>query len=100
MRDILAQVSDKWSILIMHHLLEGQVMRFNQLQRTIPDISQKMLTQTLRKLQSMNLISRKIYPEVPPRVEYQLSELGHSFIQRLQPLIEWAIDNHEQCIGE
>ena len=96
-RDILSQVCDKWSILIMYHLQAGQVMRFNQLQRAIPDLSQKMLTQTLRKLQTMNFITREVYPEVPPRVEYQLSDLGYSFMQRLQPMIEWAIENREQC---
>lgn len=97
-RDILSQVCDKWSILIMYHLQAGQVMRFNQLQRAIPDLSQKMLTQTLRKLQTMSLITREVYPEVPPRVEYQLSDLGYSFMQRLQPMIEWAIENREQCV--
>lgn len=96
-RDILSQVCDKWSILIMYHLQTEQVMRFNQLQRAIPDLSQKMLTQTLRKLQTMSLITREVYPEVPPRVEYQLSDLGYSFMQRLQPMIEWAIENREQC---
>lgn len=96
-RDILSQVCDKWSILVMYHLQAGQVMRFNQLQRAIPDLSQKMLTQTLRKLQTMSLITREVYPEVPPRVEYQLSDLGYSFMQRLQPMIEWAIENREQC---
>ncbi|MBR2006497.1 MAG: helix-turn-helix transcriptional regulator [Alistipes sp.] len=97
-RDILSRVCDKWSILIMYHLQTEQVMRFNQLQRAIPDLSQKMLTQTLRKLQTMNLISREVYPEVPPRVEYQLTDLGCSFMQRLQPMIEWAIENREQCV--
>lgn len=97
-RDILSQVCDKWSILIMYHLQAGQVMRFNQLQRAIPDLSQKMLTQTLRKLQAMNFITREVYPEVPPRVEYQLSDLGYSFMQRLQPMIEWAIENRERCV--
>lgn len=96
-RDILSRVCDKWSILIMYHLQTEQVMRFNQLQRAIPDLSQKMLTQTLRKLQTMNFITREVYPEVPPRVEYQLSDLGYSFMQRLQPMIEWAIENREQC---
>ena len=96
-RDILSRVCDKWSILIMYHLQTEQVMRFNQLQRAIPDLSQKMLTQTLRKLQTMSLITREVYPEVPPRVEYQLSDLGYSFMQRLQPMIEWAIENREQC---
>ena len=81
----------------MYHLQTEQVMRFNQLQRAIPDLSQKMLTQTLRKLQTMSLITREVYPEVPPRVEYQLSDLGYSFMQRLQPMIEWAIENREQC---
>jgi len=94
-RDILAKIGDKWSVLVMHSLhLEG-VLRFSELQREIPDISQKMLTQTLRKLEEMHLIARTIYPEVPPRVEYRMTDLGRSFVDTLHPILQWVIMNKD-----
>ena len=97
-RDILAKTSDKWSLLVMHELLQRPVLRFSELQRSIPDISQKMLTQTLRKLEQMQLLGREVYPEVPPRVEYHLTELGNSFMNNINPLISWAVENRDKCL--
>lgn len=94
-RDIISHLGDKWSILVVLMLGRAASMRFSQLQREIPDISQKMLTQTLRKLEDMSLIVRTIYPEVPPRVEYNLSPLGRSFVDTMAPMISWAKENKE-----
>ena len=98
-RDILSKTADKWSLLVMHELLQRPVLRFSELQRSIPDISQKMLTQTLRKLEQIQLLGREIYPEVPPRVEYRLTELGRSFMTNIEPLVSWAIENRDRCLG-
>lgn len=92
-RDILGKIGDKWSVLVMYSLEQSDVMRFSELQRSIPDVSQKMLTQTLRKLENMHLIVRTIYPEVPPRVEYRVTELGKSFMETMQPILQWATEN-------
>ncbi|MBQ8888169.1 MAG: helix-turn-helix transcriptional regulator [Bacteroidaceae bacterium] len=89
-REILSKLGDKWSMLVLHYLNESSALRFSELQKAIPDVSQKMLTQTLRKLEGMHLIERTVYPEVPPRVEYRMTELGRSFMEKLNPLIRWA----------
>lgn len=97
-RDILDKTADKWSLLVLYPLRQQEVMRFNELQKAIPDISQKMLTQTLRRLEQLSLISREAYPEVPPRVEYRLTVLGHSFMDNIEPLVVWAIENRDSCL--
>jgi len=94
-RDILDRFGDKWSILILWTLHENSVMRFGELGRKIPDISQKMQTLTLRTLEADGLIERKIYPEVPPRVEYSLTETGKSLIPHIQGLIDWAMQHKD-----
>ena len=94
-RNILSRFGDKWSILALLNLNENGIMRFNELHRSIPDISQKMLTTTLRTLEADNLVSRTIYPEIPPRVEYQLTETGKSLIPHIQSLVNWALDHKE-----
>ena len=73
-RNILARICDKWSLLVLYTLKQEPVMRFNMLQKNIPDISQKMLTTTLRTLEDDGFVTRKVYAEVPPRVEYSLTE--------------------------
>ena len=97
-RDILDKTADKWSLLVLYPLRQQEVMRFSELLKAIPDISQKMLTQTLRRLEQMSLISREAYPEVPPRVEYRLTALGHSFMDNIEPLVGWAIENRDSCL--
>lgn len=87
-RNVLARVGDKWSLLIMHSMVAaGQPLRFSALQRSIPDISQKMLTATLRALEEDGLVVRTVYPEVPPRVEYHLTARGVSF---MEPASRWC----------
>ena len=92
-RNVLDRFGDKWSILIITILGEGEVMRFKDLNNTIDDISQKMLTVTLRTLEADGLISRTIYPQIPPKVEYQLTDLGKSLLPHIRNLTEWAITN-------
>lgn len=93
-RNILARIGDKWSLLVLYTLNNQQsVMRFNALQREIPDISQKMLTNTLRTLEEDGFVQRKVYAEVPPRVEYSLTDRALSLLPCLNALIGWAKDN-------
>lgn len=98
-RDIMSEIGSKWAVLIMITLEPG-VMRFSDIWRNIPDISQKVLTNELRTLESFALIERTVYPEVPPRVEYKLTELGHSFLKVLRPVIQWALDNKDACLAK
>jgi DNA-binding HxlR family transcriptional regulator len=98
-RDILDRIGDKWSILIVMNLNENGITRFNELHYKIPDISQKMLTTTLRTLEKDGLVTRKIYPEIPPRVEYRLTETGLSLIPHIQALTDWALQNRETIMA-
>lgn len=92
-RGILDKIGDKWSMLIVLEL-SGGALRFNQIRRAIPDISQKMLTQTLKDLQRDGLVSRRVFPTVPPAVEYELTELGTSVLRPFAILVEWADASH------
>lgn len=92
-RNVLAHVCGKWSLLVMYVLKQNDTMRFNALNKAIPDISQKVLTTTLRSLEADGFITRHIYAEVPPRVEYSLTERGRSFIPLVENMISWAKDN-------
>lgn len=92
-RDLLGQIGDKWSVLVLLELHKNEVMRFNELSKAIPDVSQKMLTVTLRALEGHNLVTRKIYPEVPPRVEYRLTDVGKTLMPHIEALIGWALEH-------
>lgn len=92
-RDVLDRIGDKWSVLILKNLEEGP-RRFGALKRLIGDISQRMLTQTLRDLQRDGLISRTVYPTVPPSVDYRLTRLGVSLMEPLETLVQWSDRNH------
>src|SRR5581483_1434327 len=96
-RHILDRFGDKWSILIISLLGHQGKLRFNELSQQIGDISQKMLTVTLRSLEADGLVSRKLFPEIPPRVEYELTDLGRSLLPHIEQLAEWAAQNME-CI--
>lgn len=97
-RKILNRVGDKWSILILMVLGEVDNMRFNKLHKTIGDISQKMLTVTLRTLEADGLVKRTIYPEIPPRVEYEITERGRSLLVHMNTLVVWADENMEAIL--
>ncbi len=100
-RNVLTRVGDKWSILTML-TLEGseQPMRYRDIQKGIPDISQKMLTQTLRDLEADGLVMRKAYAEVPPRVEYTLTERSRTLMPHIHDLVGWALDNFSGIIKD
>lgn len=87
----LNMLSGKWKLAILWRLTKGTV-RFNELQRCLPKITQKTLTQQLRELERDGLITRQVYPEVPPKVEYDLSELGKTVIPVLDSLCQWGKD--------
>lgn len=95
-RDIVARLSDKWSMLVILALGGYGTMRFNELKHKIGDVSQRMLTVTLRYLERDGLINRTIYAEVPPRVEYSLTPLGHSFKEQIVVLADWATSNADE----
>lgn len=91
---LLQRIGDKWSVLVVTTLADGP-RRFNELRREIPSVSQRMLTLTLRNLERDGIVSRKVTPSIPPRVDYALTELGRSLHQPVQALSQWALDNVE-----
>lgn len=92
-RDVLSRLGDKWSMLVLITLNANGTMRFGDIHKTIDDISQRMLTVTLRTLEADGLVERKVYAEVPPRVEYYLTHMGGSLIPHIEGLVEWALEN-------
>ncbi len=101
-RNVLVRITDKWSMLVIYTLQSrnGRAMRFSELRKSIPDISQKMLTSTLRSLEADGYVSRKAYAEVPPRVEYALTPRSESLIPIIDSLMNWAIDNMAAIITD
>lgn len=101
-RNILARIGDKWSLLVIYTLdkSENESVRFKELQRKIPDISQKMLTVTLRTLEEDGYVTRTIYPEVPPRVEYALTDRAKSLLPHVDSLIGWALENADAIMKD
>jgi DNA-binding HxlR family transcriptional regulator len=93
---IIDRFGDKWSLRVLVLLNENGIIRFNQLLKAIPGISQKMLTTTLRTLESHKLVNRKMYTEIPPRVEYNLTTLGQSLMKPLYNLIDWTLENADE----
>ncbi|MGM9804072.1 MAG: winged helix-turn-helix transcriptional regulator [Muribaculaceae bacterium] len=91
-RNLIARVADKWSLLVMHTLIHASqgTMRFSALSQAIPDVSQKVLTQTLRRLEEDGFVERTVYAQVPPRVDYAVTTRARSFMQACQPMVEWA----------
>ena len=100
-RNILSRIADKWSLLVMHELEQHDgPVRFSELQKRIPDISQKMLSATLKNLMNDGLLTKTIYPEVPPRTEYSMTERAKSFMVACQPMLQWALDNFADIIKD
>ena len=95
---LLARVGDKWTVMVVKYLGNGS-MRFNELKRTINGISQKMLTSTLRGLERDGFVTRTVYPTIPPRVDYELTDLGRDLLVPVKALGDWAIRN-EQRVSE
>ncbi|SNB70868.1 transcriptional regulator, HxlR family [Arboricoccus pini] len=92
-RDVLDRIGDQWSLLVLE-ALSARTCRFNELTREIGDISRQMLSRTLKRLEQDGFITRTVYAEVPPRVEYELTDLGRSFLVPMQALVRWADANH------
>ena len=93
-RDVLDRLGGKWTTLIVM-ILATRAHRFGELRRAVPDISQRMLTQTLRELQHDGLISRHVFPTLPPSVEYRMTPLGRSLVRPLLGLVRWSVRNHQ-----
>ncbi len=92
-REVIDRIADKWTLLVIDALGKNEKLRFTQLRKHINGISQKMLTQTLRRLERDGLISRHVYPVVPPKVEYKLTELGGSLLVTVKAICGWVDQN-------
>jgi DNA-binding HxlR family transcriptional regulator len=98
-RNVLDRIGDKWSILIILILFEEDTLRFNEIHKAIKTISQKMLTVTLKTLEEDGLIRREFFVQIPPRVEYSLTDRGKSLIPHLKGLVQWADQNQDAIKG-
>lgn len=95
-RNVLSRFSDKWSLLILSVLYPDKTLRYGKIKNAIPDISQKMLTNTLKNLEEYHLIKRDAYAEIPPRVEYSITETGKSLMPAVEIMINWAQEHFEE----
>jgi len=93
-RDVLERLGDRWTMLVLFVLEDHGTLRFSVLKSKIGDISQRMLAQTLRRLEQDGLVSRHVHPTVPPRVDYTLTPLGQSFLKPMHGLLAWAQNHH------
>ena len=93
-RDVLDRLGDRWTVLVLKALANG-TLRFSEIRAEIEDVSQRMLAQTLRRLEQDGLVSRRVFPTIPPRVDYTLTDLGRSLLVPLGEMIRWALDNHD-----
>ncbi len=92
-RNVIARFGNKWGFLVLLTIHEHGTIRFNELSRAIPDLSTRVLSSTLRTLEADDLVSRKVYPEIPPRVEYSLTPIGEELVPIVQELTAWASKN-------
>jgi len=97
---VLKMLEGRWKLIILFHLFGGQVLRFSELERAIPGVSQKMLIQQLRQMEEDGIVRRIVYAQVPPKVEYCLTEWGQSLCPVLDALLNWAAARPEQEQGE
>lgn len=97
-RNIVARFGNKWALLVIFILCENENLRFNQLGKMIPDISSKVLANTLQNLEADNLVKRTVFPEVPIRVEYTLTDTGRSLVPIIQSLTDWAQQNMQSIM--
>ncbi len=100
-RHVVSRFGDKWSLLVLFLLdrSETGVMRFNEIRRFMTDCSQKMLSQTLKNLEKSHLVHRQVFPEVPPRVEYSLTDTGQSLMPALTALIDWGKEHFSEVVS-
>ena len=97
--DVVALIRDKWTILVLGALRRERSLRYNELQRAVTGISQRMLTLTLKPLEENGLVKRSVFATVPPRVDYELTPLGRTLVQPLRGLLEWSMENRA-AMGE
>ena len=90
LENVLRILEGRWKLVILFHLFDGKVQRYSDFEKLIPDISQKMLAQQLRKLEADGIVQRKVYPQVPPKVEYRLTAWGQALCPALDALLNWA----------
>lgn len=98
-RNVIARFGNKWALLTLLIIGEHDVVRFNELNRLIPDVSSRVLSSTLRTLEADGLIDRKVYAVVPPKVEYRLTDIGQSLLPFIRQLTEWAQTNMKKVIN-
>ncbi len=98
-KDVLHNTSDKWSTLVMMVLGQKKTLRFNELKTAISGISQKMLTVTLKNLERYGLVERKMYPQIPPKVEYTITPMGEEYLQHFVVLLTWACNNLSHIVA-
>ena len=101
-RQVISRFGDKWSLLVLFLLNRSDtgVLRFDEMRRFMTDCSQKMLSQTLKNLEQSHLVHREVFPEVPPRVEYSLTETGRSLMPVLSALIEWGKEHFDEVVTD
>ena len=101
-RNVVSRFGDKWSMLVLYqlHVSETGILRFNEMRRMMTDCSQKMLSQTLKNLEQSHLVHREVYPEVPPRVEYSLTDTGRSLMPVLTDLIAWGQQHFKDVVTD
>ena len=101
-RQVVSRFGDKWSMLVLYmlHTSETGILRFNEIRRLMTDCSQKMLSQTLKNLEQSHLVHREVYPEVPPRVEYSLTDTGKSLMPALTALIAWGKEHFNEVVTD
>ncbi len=101
LRNILARVFEKWSLIVIYELSHhAGGLRAGELSHAIPDVSNRVLTATLRKLEADGLVHREVFPEVPPRVEYALTDRARSLLPLVEQLVEWSLDNYADIIKD
>lgn len=95
---MLEWIGNKWALVVLVKISENEPVRFNELYRNIPSVSEKVLSQVLKQLTSDGIIERKLYPDVPPRVEYSVSDFGRTLLPHVEALINWGRDNFDRII--
>lgn len=95
---MLEWIGNKWALVVLLNISENEPMRFNELYRTIPSVSEKVLSQVLKQLNTDGLIHRELFPDVPPRVEYSVTAFGKTLLPHIESLIKWGNENFEQIM--
>lgn len=98
-RSVLDRLGDRWTVLVLYELQDGEPVRFSAIRKQIVDISPRMLAHTLRNLEQDGLVQRTVHPTIPPQVDYQLTPMGQSFYRRVEGLIEWAAENQQAILA-